>query len=128
MKLCLELGIPTKFLGFLSQTEVHKYLETADILVLPSKSEGFPKIVAEAWNYKVIPLISAVGSLPHYIDNGKNGFMMEEVSEEGLLQSIKDLLKRTAAELIEISENGHSTAHKFTFERYYQKLQQEVFS
>jgi glycosyltransferase involved in cell wall biosynthesis len=127
MKLCLELGIPTKFPGFLVQMEVHKYLEMADILVLPSKSEGFPKIVAEAWNYKVIPLVSPVGSLPHYLENGKNGFIMEEVSVKGLLQSFKGLLKRTSAELIEISENGHSTAHKFTFEKYYQKLQKEVF-
>ncbi len=128
MKLCLELGIPTKFLGFLSQTEVHKHLETADILVLPSKSEGFPKIVAEAWNYRVIPLVSAVGSLPHYFDNKKNGFVMEEVSREGLLQSFKDLLNHSSAELVEISENGHSSAHKFTFDNYYQHLQREVFN
>ena len=124
---CHNKDITAQFLGFLSQSEVHKYLETADVLVLPSKSEGFPKIVAEAWNYKVIPLVSPVGSIPHYLENGKNGFTMEEVSQEGLLKSFKDLLSCSSTELIEISENGHSTAHKFTFEGYYQKLQQEVF-
>lgn len=128
MKFCYELGISVKFPGFLSQTEVHNYLEQAHILVLPSKSEGFPKIVAEAWNYKVIPIVSPVGSIPHYLENGKNGFMMEEVSEVSLSQTFKDLLSCSSTELIEISENGHSTAHKFTFENYYQKLQQEVFS
>lgn len=128
MKLCFEFDIPAKFTGFLSQSEVHKYLEGASILILPSKSEGFPKIVAEAWNYKVIPLVSPVGSLPHYIENGKNGFIMKVVSNEGLLHSFKDLLNRTSTELIEISENGHSTANRFTFQNYNQKLQQEVFS
>ena len=128
MKLIYELGISAKFPGFLSQTEVHTYLETADILILPSKSEGFPKIVAEAWNYKVIPIVSPVGSLPHYIVNGKNGFMMEEVSINSLSHSFKDFLNCSSTELKEISENGHSTSHLFTFEHYSQKLKKEVFS
>ncbi len=126
-KLCLEFDIPSSFLGFMSQTEVHKYLETADILVLPSKSEGFPKIVAEAWNYKVIPLVSPVGSLPHYIENGNNGFIMKDVSRESLLETFKEFLSRKAIELKEISDNGHSIAYKFTFDYYYQHLGKEVF-
>ncbi len=123
MKLCFEFGIPSKFPGFFSQSEVHKYLEMADILVLPSKSEGFPKIVAEAWNYGVITLVSPVGSLPHYINNRKNGFMMQEVSKGSLLQAFNDLLKCSTTQQKEISENGHSMAYKFTFHNYYQKLQ-----
>ncbi len=127
MKLCLELSIPAKFPGFLSQLEVHKYLETADILVLPSKSEGFPKIAAEAWNYKVIPLVSPVGSLPHYMESRKNGFMMDEVSEGSFLQAFIELLNCSSTELKDISENGYSMAHKFTFDNYYKHLYKEVF-
>ncbi len=126
MKLCLELRVPAKFPGFLSQSEVHEYLETADILVLPSKSEGFPKIVAEAWNYKVITLVSPVGSLPYYIVKGRNSFMMAEVSRGSLLQAFKDLLNCSSTELKEISENAHSMAYEFTFKQYYKKLQKEV--
>jgi glycosyltransferase involved in cell wall biosynthesis len=128
IQLCLEFGINAIFPGFLSQSEVHKYLETADILVLPSKSEGFPKIVAEAWNYKVITLVSAVGSLPHYIENVNNGFIIEDVSKDSLLQVFKVILDCSITKLNEISENGHSTAHKFTFDNYYQHLQRGVFS
>ncbi len=125
---CLDKGITAQFPGFLSQSEVHSHLERAHILVLPSKSEGFPKIVAEAWNYKVIPLVSPVGSLPHFVENRKNGVMMEEVSEDSLLQTFKDVLNSSAMELQEISDNAHTMAHKFTFHHYYQKLQKEVFS
>jgi glycosyltransferase involved in cell wall biosynthesis len=128
IKLCLELCIPAKFPGFLSQAEVHSYLETADILVLPSKSEGFPKIVSEAWNYNVITLVSPVGSLPHYVENGKNGFIMDAVSVESLLQKFKDLLNCSSPELKEISKNGHLNTHKFTFDNYYVQLQEGVFS
>jgi glycosyltransferase involved in cell wall biosynthesis len=128
IQLCLEFGINAIFPGFLSQSEVHKYLETADILVLPSKSEGFPKIVAEAWNYKVITLVSPVGSLPHYIENANNGFIMEGVSKDSLFQAFKLVLNCSTTELNEISEKGHSISHKFTFDNYYRHLQKGVFS
>jgi glycosyltransferase involved in cell wall biosynthesis len=123
-----ELKINAKFPGFVSQAEVHRYLVNAHILILPSKSEGFPKIVAEAWNYQVIPLVSPVGSLPHYLENGKNGFMMDAVSKKSLNTAFEQLLKMTPRELQGIAQNGQELAHKFTFENYYRHLQKEVFS
>jgi glycosyltransferase involved in cell wall biosynthesis len=123
-----ELNINATFPGFVSQSVVHEYLSKAHILILPSKSEGFPKIVAEAWNYKVIPLVSPVGSLPHYLENSRNGIMMEDVSKESLNTAFEQLLKMTPQELQEIAKNAHWLAHKFTFEYYYKNLQQEVFS
>jgi glycosyltransferase involved in cell wall biosynthesis len=127
MKLCFELGIPAKFPGFVSQSEVHRYLANANILILPSKSEGFPKIVAEAWNYQVIPLVSPVGSLPHYLKNGKNGFVMDDVSKKSLNTAFEQLLQITPQGLQEIAKNAHVLAHKFTFDYYYKHLQEEVF-
>jgi glycosyltransferase involved in cell wall biosynthesis len=126
--LTLELKINAKFPGFVSQSEVHRYLANADVLVLPSKSEGFPKIVAEAWNYQVIPLVSPVGSLPHYMEHSKNGFMMDDVSSESLNSAFEHLLKMTPQALQGIAKNAHELAHKFTFEYYYRHLQKEVFS
>ena len=123
-----ELKISAKFPGFLSQSEVHRYLANVDILILPSKSEGFPKIVAEAWNYQVIPLVSPVGSLPHYLENGKNGFMMYDVSKESLNIAFEQLLNMTPQELQGIAKNAHVLANKFTFDYYYKHLQEEVFS
>jgi glycosyltransferase involved in cell wall biosynthesis len=127
-KLINELEISATFPGFMSQAQVHGYLANANILILPSKSEGFPKIVAEAWNYQVIPIVSPVGSLPHYLERRENGFMMEEVSNGSLLHAFNDLLNCSSNELKEISKNGHSMAHKFTFDNYYKHLQKEVFS
>jgi glycosyltransferase involved in cell wall biosynthesis len=123
-----ELKISATFPGFVSQSEVHSYLAKAHILILPSKSEGFPKIVAEAWNYQVIPIVSPVGSLPHYLEQGKNGFMMDDVSEKSLNTVFEQLLKMTPQKLQGIAQNGQELAHKFTFEYYYKHLQKEVFS
>jgi glycosyltransferase involved in cell wall biosynthesis len=127
-KLTNELKISATFPGFVSQAEVHRYLANANILILPSKSEGFPKIVAEAWNYQVIPIVSPVGSLPHYLEHGKNGFMMDDVSKESLNAAFEQLLKITPQELKGIAQKGQKLADKFTFEYYYKHLQKEVFS
>jgi glycosyltransferase involved in cell wall biosynthesis len=123
-----ELKINATFPGFVSQSEVHRHLANAHILILPSKSEGFPKIVAEAWNYQVIPLVSPVGSLPHYIEQGKNGILMTNISKDSLDIAFEQLLKLTPKELQGIAPNGQKLAYKFTFEYYYKHLQKEVFS
>jgi len=123
-----ELDIKAIFPGFVSQSEVHECLSKSHILILPSKSEGFPKIVAEAWNYKVIPLVSPVGSLTHYLEHCKNGIMMADVTQDRLNLAFEQLLKLTPKELQGIAQNGQELAHKFTFEYYYKHLQKEVFS
>jgi glycosyltransferase involved in cell wall biosynthesis len=72
--------------------------------------------------------VSPVGSLPHYLENGKNGFMMDDVSEKSLNTAFEQLLKMTPQKLQGIAQNGQELAHKFTFEHYYKLLQKEVFS
>ena len=94
---------------------------------LPSKSEGFPKIVAEAWNYGVIPVVSPVGSLPHYLENGINGFLMESINSESLYNSLMELFSSNSLDLEAISKEGNQLASKFTFENYLSHLKQEVF-
>jgi glycosyltransferase involved in cell wall biosynthesis len=127
IKVCQDNGINAQFTGFLSQFEVHDYLLKSDIVVLPSKSEGFPKIVAEAWNYKAISLVSPVGSLPHIIENCRNGFIMRDVSKHSLLIAFEEFLHCSVNELQRISQNGHFLAHNYTFDYYYQKLRKDIF-
>ena len=109
------------FHGFLAQEEVHAVLEQSHFLLLPSKSEGFPKVIAEAACYGVVPVVSDVGSIPHYVD-ASNGFVWAiegDVSYEYFLQDVvllpeKDLDEKRKAIL--------PLAKKFTFVAYMEKL------
>lgn len=56
--------------------EAHKYLEHADVFVLPSNYEGLPISLLEALSYAVPVVASAVGGIPEVLD-GKNGFAVE---------------------------------------------------
>jgi glycosyltransferase involved in cell wall biosynthesis len=120
-------SIKTRILGFVNQEHVHKELVDAHFLVLPSKSEGFPKVVAEAWNYGCIPISSAVGSIPHYLENGRNGFLISEFNANGLVNKLNLAFNTTPEKLLEISQNGKKMAQKFTFEHYIDHLIKSVF-
>lgn len=111
------------FHGFLNRQETFDIYAKSHILLLPSDSEGFPKVVAEAAAFGVIPIVSDVGSISQYI-NSENGFLwnsnIEFTEYMGEINLIKSDMEKRRKELQEI-------AHKFTFEKYLNDLTQKVF-
>jgi len=55
--------------GAVSPPEVTSYLSLADLLVLPSLSEGVPRVLLEALYMDTPVLASRVGDIPHVTDN-----------------------------------------------------------
>jgi glycosyltransferase involved in cell wall biosynthesis len=109
------------FHGFLGKKEVHSILEAAHFILLPSASEGFPKVIAEAACYGTIPIVSNVGSIPHYITK-ENGFVWDIKSEVLFNTSISHAIEKKEEELNEMSEKIVVLAKKFTFDNYIEKL------
>lgn len=70
-----------------------EYLK-ADILLLPSLSEGTPKVLAEAMAHSVVPIaVKGVGSNDYIIQNGINGILVPEQSPESIANSIRKLVE-----------------------------------
>lgn len=113
------------FHGFLPQDAVHAILEKSHFLLLPSKSEGFPKVIAEAACYGVIPVVSNVGSIPHYI-NAKNGFVWDIKSAVKYEDFLKGVLLLQDQDLVEKRKAIVHLAKKFTFAHYLHKLEIEI--
>ena len=70
--------VKIEFLGEINKSSVNKIYEKCHLLVLPSNSEGFPKVIAEAGSYGCVPVVSKVGSINHYI-NSKNGYFLIKI-------------------------------------------------
>jgi glycosyltransferase involved in cell wall biosynthesis len=71
LRASLEAGADrtrVRFLGFVP--EVGPVLAAADVLALPSRTEGLPMAVLEAMAAGVPVVASAVGSLPEVLGNG----------------------------------------------------------
>lgn len=115
------LGPKVTFHGFLNKDATHELLSSSHFFLLPSESEGFPKVIAEAACYGTIPVVSNVGSIGHYV-NETNGFVWKKggiSSFEAVLQQAVQLersqLQKRSTALLEV-------AKLFTFENYKSKL------
>ncbi|HRE79337.1 MAG TPA: glycosyltransferase family 4 protein [Flavobacterium sp.] len=118
-----ELVDKAVFHGFLQKNELHKFMEESHFLLLPSKAEGFPKVVAEAACYGTIPIVSNVGSIPHYI-NVNNGFLWKiNDKNSSYEQVLENALKSDKTELQNKSMEVLKLAELFTFENYLRKLE-----
>jgi glycosyltransferase involved in cell wall biosynthesis len=117
-----ELGNKVIFHGFLENKELHQFVSSSHFLLLPSKAEGFPKVVAEAACYGTISIVSNVGSISHYIDKN-NGFLWD-INDKSV--SFDDVFTKaiytTPNELKQISINVINLAELFTFDNYLNKL------
>jgi glycosyltransferase involved in cell wall biosynthesis len=56
---------------------VESAYKDSHFLILPSKSEGWPKVVAEAMFWGSIPIVSKISCVPWMLGNGERGLLIE---------------------------------------------------
>lgn len=107
-----EYNLENKITLFGNVSNVHDYLQSADVFVLSSIFEGFPLCLLEALS-ESLPIVSTnVGGVCDIIDDGKNGFLVgikdvdAMVSRCNLLYTNKEL--RNA-----ISKNALESSYKY---------------
>lgn len=120
------LGEKIQFHGSLASEKVHALLKDVHFFLLPSKSEGFPKVIAEAACYGAIPVVSKVGSIDQYINND-NGFLWDTESVYSYSEVLKTAVYSNPDSLTHKSEALIRVASKFTFLQYYKKLEKILF-
>lgn len=64
--------------GNQSKEAVEKAYQENHFLILPSKSEGWPKVVAEAMFWGCVPLVTPVSCVPFMLDYGNRGVLLTE--------------------------------------------------
>lgn len=83
--------------GNQSAETVEKAYKQAEFMILPSKSEGWPKVVAEAMFWGAIPIATRVSCVPWMLAEGKRGVLLNvDLASDSetivkLLASSKDL-------------------------------------
>lgn len=92
--LAQELNLQNRifFVGNVSNEKIPEYMAKADLFVLPSLSEGFPLVIAEAMASGLPIVTTNVGGLPDIVKNGENGFLVEPKNPEALADKIMLLL------------------------------------
>jgi glycosyltransferase involved in cell wall biosynthesis len=117
-------NIPVVFHGFQSRERVFQLLIQSHFLVLPSLSEGFPKVVAEAAACGCIPIVSDVSALSQYIAP-EIGYLYPLGHDFKMFMSKVEIA--SSFKLKSQSLEALQMAHNFTFERYLKRLTDEIF-
>jgi glycosyltransferase involved in cell wall biosynthesis len=72
--------------------ELFEYYKKADIFVIPSYAEGFPRSIWEAMAHSLPVVATSVGSIPFYLKDGENATIIPPGEPEKLAQAINELL------------------------------------
>jgi glycosyltransferase involved in cell wall biosynthesis len=115
-RLAAELGVADaiKWTGYVSDSELVTAYQQADLLVHPSRYEGFGLQVVEAMSCGLPVISSNAGSLPEV--GGDAAILLDPDNVSGFGQNIVEVLsnERLAREM---SEKGRIQAAKFTWQR-----------
>ena len=93
--LAQDLGVQDKviFTGHVSDEELFAIYEATDVVVLPSRIEGFGLVVCEGWVYGKPAVVSSGAGVSELIIEGANGFTFKSGNYEELAQKIDIALK-----------------------------------
>ncbi len=88
-RLAVKLGIADRvvFAGFME--DVRSEISASDLLIQPSRKEGFGLSVIEAFSAGVPAIASRTGGLAEIVDDGRNGFLFTPEDPAALAGCIK---------------------------------------
>jgi len=121
-----RLNISVVFHGYLKKGEVNKVLFESHALVLPSKSEGFPKVVSEAMNFGCIPVVTDISCIKQYIRNDYNGILIKQPKYEEVALGIETLLYWDMKRYTNAVLYNSNLAGLYTYSVYNKMLQEKV--
>lgn len=106
----LDLTRYIEFAGSVKHNEIWKYFIFSDVLVLPSKHEGFPRVILEAFACGKPVIASNVCGIPEIVRSNINGILFND--EEELTEKILELLNNKR-KLEDMSKNAIRTLQDY---------------
>ncbi|RYD59440.1 MAG: glycosyltransferase family 1 protein [Sphingobacteriales bacterium] len=112
--------------GHISRQLIDQYYKKCHLLMLPSQSEGFPKVIAEAAAYGCIPVVTDISAISQYITDGSNGFLLRDNRPDTIAQKLSSIALNK--ELSAVSKNAILFTEKFTYEHFTERIQTEIYT
>ena len=102
-------GVQNSFVLLGSLLNPYPYVKNADFFVMPSESEGWPLIIADALILQKPILSTAVGGIPEMIRHLENGYLIRYDADE-MYNAMKEFLSNT--DVIEKIKKGLENSEK----------------
>ena len=102
--------------GVATAEEMIAIYKKSDLLLLPSKSEGWPKVVAEAMFWGVVPVVTPVSCVPWMLESGDRGLLLSLELEKDTRAIRTQLL--SSSDFIEKSEKAQLWSRAYTLDTF----------
>lgn len=109
------------FEGWKSKEALKEYYRKAHFILLPSRGEGWPKVVSEAMSFGVVPLVSDVSGIKETLDKIGVGVAIKKFDPSNYTNEIR-LYLENPQKWIRESRLAIGGANQFTFENWFQIL------
>ncbi|MCY0849791.1 glycosyltransferase family 4 protein [Sulfuracidifex metallicus] len=95
------------FTGYVNDDELNALYEIADVVLLPSRLEGFGLVVIEGWVFEKPVVVSKGAGVSELVIDGGNGYTFNPNNVDELAEKIKEALKNDKIGIL-----GKETAKK----------------
>jgi len=111
----LKLNNSVKLLNqFIPNEEVAKYFEPSDLVVLPYRSATQSGILNLAYGFYKPVLVTDVGGLAEFVDNGKTGYVIQPDSQNDLIDGIINFFNQREKINFEVNIKNRVSQNAFT--------------
>lgn len=120
----IRLGLEGRvsFTGRMPQAELAQRMGRCRALILPSSSEGLPRVVVEAMLAAMPVVATCVAGIPDVVQEGVTGFLISPGDSDALTAALQRIL--SSPDVDEMGESGREFALKlFSTETYLQGYQ-----
>ena len=121
MTISFGLSDSVSFAGRQPQNRLQEFYDKIDILLMPSRSEGFGLTAVEGMARGCILVAADTGGLPEVVRNGKEGYLHRTEDLKDLSEKIKYLIKDRNRMTI-LSKAALQRAQDFSSEKYNAKI------
>lgn len=99
---------------------IQKAYQESHFVLLPSQSEGWPKVIAEGMFWGCIPLATSVSCVPYMVDFGSRGVLLDIDLEKDVNQIQELISEKTKYQ--EMASNGMEWSRKYTLDMFEQEI------
>jgi glycosyltransferase involved in cell wall biosynthesis len=119
-KVCLPED-SVQLVGRQNQDKLQSFYDQIEILLMPSRSEGFGLTAIEGMARGCVPIVSNTGGLPEVVEDGISGLLHTSESIENMAAKIESIID--TPELFEqLSLGAYNRARAFSKEKYQKQI------
>ena len=116
--------------NIINPNELKQIYEISDVLLITSYREGFPVVIKEAMANGVVCISTDVGSISEHVLNNKTGFIVENDSEEEIVNKFVKLITQLFSDkalLKQLSDNAyHHAIENYNMNKFQQEIRRFI--